>query len=67
MIFWEVFVVKYVECNVCMCKDSFLFDDNYDYLYDMDYFIWVLCCGFEFILVDIGYDYEEGQWCDWLV
>lgn len=58
---WEVFAVKYAERNARTRKDSFLFDDNHDHPHDMDYFLWVLRRGSELILVDSGYDHEEGE------
>lgn len=58
---WDVFAVKYAERNARTRKDSFLFDDNHDHPHDMDYFLWVLRRGSELILVDTGYDHEEGE------
>jgi len=58
---WEVFAVKYADRNSRTRKDSFLFDDNHDQPHEMDYFLWVLRRGGEIILVDTGYDTEEGE------
>ncbi|GAA0780482.1 N-acyl homoserine lactonase family protein [Roseibium denhamense] len=58
---WEVFAIKYAERNTRTRRDSFLFDDNHDQPHHMDYFVWVLRRGSETILVDTGYDHDEGQ------
>lgn len=57
---WTVYAVKYADRNTRTRRDSFLFDDNHDAPHAMDYFIWVLRRGDETILVDTGYDDEEG-------
>ncbi|MBU1307462.1 MAG: N-acyl homoserine lactonase family protein [Alphaproteobacteria bacterium] len=57
---WEVFAVKYADRNQRTRKDSFLFDESHDVAHAMDYFIWVLRCDGRTILVDTGYDEEEG-------
>jgi len=58
---WEVYAVKYAERNTRTRKDSFIFDDNHDAPHPMDYFIWVLRRENDVILVDTGYDHEEGR------
>lgn len=58
---WDVFAVKYADRNARTRKNSFLFDDNHDQPHDMDYFLWVLRRGDEILLVDTGYDAEEGE------
>jgi len=58
---WEVFAVKYAERNERTRADSFIADDNHNVQHDMDYFLWVLRRDDELILVDTGYDEEEGQ------
>ncbi|QDG76118.1 N-acyl homoserine lactonase family protein [Labrenzia sp. PHM005] len=58
---WEVYAVKYADRNARMRKDSFIFEDNHDAPHPMDYFIWVLRRGDEVLLVDTGYDHEEGK------
>ncbi|WP_422039605.1 N-acyl homoserine lactonase family protein [Roseibium sp.] len=58
---WEVFAVKYADRNERTRKDSFLFDDDHHLPHDMDYFIWVLRRVNEIILVDTGYDQDEGD------
>lgn len=57
---WEVHAVKYADRNARTRADSFLFDDNHDAPHAMDYFMWVLRRGSQTILVDTGYDAEEG-------
>lgn len=58
---WEVYCIKYAERNTRTRSDSFIFDDNHDAPHAMDYFIWLLRCGSETILVDTGYDSAEAQ------
>ena len=58
---WQVYALKYAERNTRTRADSFLFDPHHDAPHDMDYFIWVLRSGDEVILVDTGYDEEEGR------
>ncbi|WP_305986243.1 N-acyl homoserine lactonase family protein [Roseibium sp. MMSF_3544] len=58
---WEVFAVKYADRNARTRMDSFLFDDDHHLPHDMDYFIWVLRRDNDVILVDTGYDQEEGD------
>ncbi len=57
---WEVHAVRYAERAGRTRADSFLFDDRHDAPHPMDYFIWVLRRGTEVILVDTGYDADEG-------
>ncbi|SMX50189.1 N-acyl homoserine lactonase family protein [Maliponia aquimaris] len=58
---WEVHAVRYADRAARRRKDSFIFDDNHDVPHPMDYFIWLLRRGAEVILVDTGYDVEEGR------
>ncbi len=58
---WEVYAVKYADRNARLRKDSFIFEDNHDAPHPMDYFIWVLKREGEVLLVDTGYDHEEGD------
>lgn len=57
---WEVFTVKYAERNTRTRSDSFIFDDDHTSPHPMDYYIWVLKRGDEIIVVDTGYDADEG-------
>ena len=57
---WTVYAVKYADRNARTRRDSFLFDDNHDQPHAMDYFMWVLEKDGRRILVDTGYDAEEG-------
>jgi glyoxylase-like metal-dependent hydrolase (beta-lactamase superfamily II) len=61
MSYWEVFAIKYAERSDRTRRDSFIFDENQDAPHPMDYFIWLLRRGEEVILVDTGYDAEEGK------
>ncbi|UWQ17189.1 N-acyl homoserine lactonase family protein [Jannaschia sp. M317] len=57
---WEVFAIRYADRLARVRGDSFIFDDAHDAPHPMDYFIWLLRRGDEAILVDTGYDAEEG-------
>ncbi len=57
---WEVYAIKYADRNARVRADSFIFDDNHDAPHAMDYFFWLIRRGDEVILVDTGYDAEEG-------
>ncbi|WP_300035441.1 N-acyl homoserine lactonase family protein [uncultured Roseobacter sp.] len=58
---WEVHAIKYADRNSRTRADSFIFDDNHDAPHPMDYFMWLLRCGSEKILVDTGYDTMEAR------
>jgi len=58
---WEVYAVKYADRNNRTRGDSFIFDDAHDTEHPMDYFMWLLRCGKETILVDTGYDEAEAK------
>lgn len=58
---WEVFALKYAERNSRTRAESFISDPHHDHQHDMDYFIWILRNGSKTILVDTGYDTQEGQ------
>lgn len=58
---WEVYALKYAERNSRTRADSFLFDDDHSSPHDMDYFIWVLKCDDQIIVVDTGYDAAEAK------
>ncbi|MEL6376706.1 MAG: MBL fold metallo-hydrolase, partial [Pseudomonadota bacterium] len=57
---WEVYAVKYADRPGRTRADSFIFDDNHDAPHAIDYYMWVLRREGETILVDTGYDAEEG-------
>lgn len=58
---WEVFALKYAERNSRTRAESFISDPHHDHQHDMDYFIWILRNGSKTILVDTGYDTQEGD------
>ena len=58
---WEVYAVKYADREDRTRNDSFMFATDHDTGHPMDYFVWVLRCGTEVILVDTGYDEAEGD------
>ena len=53
---WQVHAIKNADRDNRTRADSFLFDDNHDAPHPMDYFMWLLRCGDEVILVDTGDD-----------
>ncbi len=57
---WEVYALKYSERNDRTRADSFIFEENINQQHDMDYFIWLLRCNDELILVDTGYDARDA-------
>lgn len=61
MSIWQVHALKYADRTNRTRRDSFIFDDNHDAPHPMDYFIWLLRCEGQVILVDTGYDDAEAQ------
>ena len=57
---WQVFAAKYAERNSRTRNDSFILDDDHASPHDMDYFLWVLKSELGTIVVDTGYDVDEG-------
>ena len=57
---WNVYALKYAERNTRTRSDSFINDDHPGLPHGMDYFVWVLDNGVDRILIDTGYDAEEG-------
>lgn len=57
---WEIHAIKYADRNTRTRADSFIDDDHPAAPHGMDYFIWLLVCGDRKIVVDTGYDAEEG-------
>lgn len=58
---WEIFALKYAERNNRTRSESFIADPHHDAQHSMDYFVWILKSSDKTILVDTGYDIEEGQ------
>lgn len=58
---WEVFALKYADHNIRSRRESFLFDDNHDAPWPLDYFVWLLKNNDRYILVDTGFDTQECQ------
>ncbi len=58
---WEVFALKYADHNIRPRSDSFLFDDNHNAPWPLDYFIWLLKNNDDYILVDTGFDAVESS------
>ncbi len=58
---WEVHAVKYAEQLVRKRAEHFIFTDNHEANYPIDYFMWVLRRGDEVILVDTGFDKVEAD------
>lgn len=57
---WSITALKYAERNSRTRADSFLDDDHPAAPHGMDYFTWVLDNGQRQIVVDTGYEAEEG-------
>ena len=57
---WEVYALKYADHNNRDRNESFLFDDNHNAAWPLDYFVWVLKNGDKTILVDTGFDQKES-------
>nr|WP_306265963.1 N-acyl homoserine lactonase family protein [Pararhizobium sp. IMCC3301] len=61
---WEIFALKYAERGNRTRADSFIADPHHDLPHEMDYYVWVLRQESRqrsrVILVDTGYDTEEG-------
>lgn len=57
---WEIYALKYADHTDRIRGESFIFDDNHDSPLTMDYFIWLLKNGDKHILVDTGFDQQEG-------
>ena len=58
---WEVYALKYAERSDRTAADSFIFADDHTTPHPMDYFIWLLRCGEEVIVVDTGYEADEAR------
>ncbi|MDF2231889.1 N-acyl homoserine lactonase family protein [Albimonas sp. CAU 1670] len=57
---WEVYALKYGEVATRRRADNFLGGDPHDGPMPLDYFTWVLRSGDRTILVDTGFEREEG-------
>ena len=57
---WTVHAVKYADRNARVRADSFVMDSDPGAPHAMDYFMWVLEREGQRILVDTGYDADEG-------
>lgn len=58
---WEVFAVKYAGYTGRTRGESFIFEDNHDVPHEIDYFIWVIRNETQTIVVDTGFDDDEGS------
>ena len=56
---YEVYALKYAERNARVRTDSFLFDDH-SAPHPMDYYLWVARNAARTVVIDTGYDAEEG-------
>lgn len=61
MSIWQVHAVKYAEQLHRKRSDNYIFTDNHDGIDPIDFFMWVLRCGDEVILVDCGFDTAEAK------
>lgn len=57
---WEVFAIKYSDHMQRTRSFNFIMDDHPAAPHGMDYYVWLLRNGNRNILVDTGYDAEEG-------
>jgi len=57
---WQVHALRYADRPDRTRADSFLMDDDHASPHDMDYFVWLLTNNGRTIVVDTGYDAEEG-------
>ncbi|MEL6169788.1 MAG: N-acyl homoserine lactonase family protein [Pseudomonadota bacterium] len=57
---WSVYALKYAERNTRTRSESFIDDDHPALPHGMDYFTWVLDNGIRKIVVDTGYEADEG-------
>ncbi|WP_299152102.1 N-acyl homoserine lactonase family protein [uncultured Tateyamaria sp.] len=57
---WEVYAIKYADRDARTRADSFIFDDNHEAPHAMDYYMWLIRGAGRVILVDTGYDVDEG-------
>ncbi|MBE9636245.1 N-acyl homoserine lactonase family protein [Salipiger mangrovisoli] len=57
---WEIFALRYATRAARTRADSFIFDDDHAAPHPMDYFLWVLRREHEVVLVDTGYEADEG-------
>lgn len=57
---WDITAFKYAERNERTRGDSFILDDDHASPHPMDYYVWLLESGGRRILVDTGYDRDEG-------
>lgn len=58
---WQITAFKYAERNARRREHSFLLDDDHASPHPMDYYFWLLTSGDRHILVDTGYDRDEGR------
>ncbi len=58
---FEVYAVKYAHMTERVRADNFIFADDHLASHPMDYFVWVVKNGAHTILVDTGYDRQEGK------
>ena len=57
---WEVYALKYADHNIRDRRESFLFDDNHNAPWPLDYYVWILKNDNQTILVDTGFDEKES-------
>ena len=57
---YEVYAIRYAEAAKRTRGDAFIFDTTHDIPYPLDYFIWVARNEQRTILVDTGFDADEG-------
>ncbi|CAN0512463.1 unnamed protein product, partial [Discosporangium mesarthrocarpum] len=58
---WEIYALRYAAKENRTRRESFLFADDHDAPHPIDFYVWVLKNGDQTILVDTGFDAEEGK------
>ena len=58
---WEIYALRYATKENRTLRESFLFADDHASVHPLDYYVWVLKNGTQTILVDTGFDHEEGK------
>jgi glyoxylase-like metal-dependent hydrolase (beta-lactamase superfamily II) len=57
----ELYALKYADRNARTRADSFMFDDDHASAHAMDYFVWAIRNDNRTVIVDTGYDEQEGR------
>jgi len=58
---YEVFAIKYGTMQNRLRRDNFIMADDHDASMPIDYYVWALVNSERTIVVDTGFDREEGR------